>query len=273
MTSLSASYLDTSNGDWCHCLVSSYAFLRHSWRTDWIGLPQLIKYCSEYLKLATSGEGEEVRSLLTVALGIASQIESEKGCGMDTPEPSYHNRLHFADALTTITLQCGLEVQNGIEPNPAWQAALLLIALSHDFRHSGHVNRHSSEIEYASVNHLVPIMKSMKLDDAWIGRICDVILRSDFSLVKENHSRVNGRAFQWDTEWAAVLLNEADIMASASDEFGPALSNSLSTEWEAINFAPYATVATESGRRQFLSTIQFSSYSGKVLSAGIMESI
>lgn len=108
MTSLSASYLDTSNGDWCHNLVSSYAFLRHSWHTDWIGLPQLIKYCSEYLKLEASGEDEEVGSLLAVALCIASQIESEKGCGIDTPEPFYHNRLHFADSLTTITLQCGL---------------------------------------------------------------------------------------------------------------------------------------------------------------------
>lgn len=273
MTSLSASYLDTSNGDWCHNLVSSYAFLRHSWHTDWIGLPQLIKYCSEYLKLEASGEDEEVGSLLAVALCIASQIESEKGCGIDTPEPFYHNRLHFADSLTTITLQCGLEIQNGIKPNPAWQAALLLIAVSHDFRHSGQVNRHSSEIESASVSYLIPIMKSMKLDDAWIGRICDVILRSDFSLVKENHSRVNGRAFQWDNEWAAVLLDEADIMASASEEFGPALSNSLSTEWQAINFAPYATVATESGRRQFLSTIQFSSYSGRMLSAGILKSM
>ena len=69
-----------------------------------------------------------------------------------------------------------------------------------------------------------------------------------------------------------VLLNEADIMASASAEYGAPLSVALSKEWEAIGFAPYATVATASGRRAFLSNIQFSSYSGRTLSAVIPAS-
>jgi hypothetical protein len=112
----------------------------------------------------------------------------------------------------------------------------------------------------------------MNLSKAWIDRIDTVILRSDFSLVQENHARVAGLPFQWNTDWATVLLNEADIMASASADFGPALSQALSKEWEAIQFAPHATVATESGRRQFLSNIQFSSYSARTLSVGLLSS-
>jgi len=270
MSLVHASYLNTSGADWSRSLLSSYEFLRHSWQNSWLGLPKVIQYCAEYLKLPTNGENEEVQNLLAAAFAVAFQIENEKGCGIDTPEPQYHNRLHFADSLTTITMQCALEVRNGAKPDVAWQAALLLIAVSHDFRHSGRVNRHLSDIESTSVNFLAPIMKSMQLDEVWVERINTIILRSDFSLVKENHSRIDGRAFEWDSDWACVLLNEADIMASASADFGPMLSNALSLEWKAIEFAPHATVATESGRRQFLSTIQFSSYSARKLSAGIL---
>lgn len=270
MSPLNHSYLDTSSGDWAGCLLSSYGFLRHSWQTKWIGLPQVIKYCAEYLKLDTNGEQDHVNTLLNAAMAIANKIEIEKGCGADTPEPRYHNRLHFADSLTTISLQCGLEVQNGARHDYAWQAALLLIAVAHDFRHPGHVNRHVSDIESTSVNFLIPILESLNVSALWMERVSHAILRSDFSLVKDNHSRVRGSAFEWNNDWAAVLLNEADVMASASTNFGPMLSSALSLEWEAINFPPYATVATEPGRRQFLSSIQFSSYSGRILSAGVL---
>jgi len=44
-------------------------------------------------------------------------------------------------------------------------------------------------------------------------------------------------------------------------------------EWQAVNFPAYSTVATPEGRRQFLSSIQFTSYSARVLSSNILESI
>jgi hypothetical protein len=147
-----------------------------------------------------------------------------------------------------------------------------MIAVSHDFHHPGCVNRHTSDIESASVNALLPLMTSMNLNDVWIERIRTIILRSDFTLVRENHARVAGLPFEWNTDWATVLLNEADIMASASADYGVPLSVALSKEWEALGFAPYATVATASGRRAFLSNIQFSTYSGRTLSAVIPTS-
>jgi hypothetical protein len=269
MDLFNATYLDTSKGNWSSSLLCSYGFLRHSWETEWVGLPKLVRDCVNYLNLLTAKEDPEVQNLVEAALAIAHHIEEEKGCGTENPEPSYHNRLHFADSLTTMTLQCMLEIRHGAEPDLRWLAALLLMALSHDFRHSGRINRHVSEIESNSVQFLIPILMSKNVDRIWINRISDVILRTDFSLVKENHSRVAGRAFQWDLEWATVLLNEADVMASASHIFGPLNSIALSLEWEAINFPPFATVATETGRRQFLSTLEFSSYSGRLLSADI----
>jgi len=272
VTPQQATYLELSGTNWHDCLLSSYAYLRHSWRTQWVGLPQLVRDCASFLKLAAKGDDSHTRLLLDLALAVARQIEAEKGRGIETPEPHYHNRLHFADSLTTITLQCSLEVKQGAVSDTAWQAALLLIAVAHDLHHPGRVNRHTSDIESASVNALLPLMLSMNLSDAWIDSIRTVILRSDFNLVRENHVRVAGLPFQWSSDWATVLLNEADIMASASADFGPGLSLALSKEWEAIQFAPHATVATKSGRRQFLSNIQFSSYSARTLSAGLLAS-
>jgi hypothetical protein len=267
-----AAYLEPTGGNWSACLLSSYAYLRHSWQTQWVGLPKLVEACASFLELRAVPDGSQTRLLLDLALAVARQIESEKGCGIGTDEPHYHNRLHFADSLTTITLQCSLEVKQGAGSETAWQAALLLIAVAHDLQHPGRVNRHTSDIESVSVNALLPLMTSMNLSEIWIERIRNVILRSDFSLVRENHARVAGLPFQWSTDWATVLLNEADIMASASADFGPGLSLALSKEWEAVQFAPHATVATESGRRQFLSNIQFSSYSARTLSVGLLSS-
>lgn len=265
-----ARYLELSGSNWSSCLLSSFAYLRNSWQTQWLGLAKVVQDCASFLQITGTAEDPQTRLLLDLALTVARQIEAEEGCGIETSEPCYHNRLHFADSLTAMTLQCRLEVKQGAAPDSAWQAALLLIAVAHDFHHPGRVNRHTSDIESASIEALLPLMTSVQLSEVWIERIRTVILRSDFSLVGENHARVAGRRFQWDADWATVLLNEADIMASASADFGPALSQALSKEWEAVKFAPYASVATESGRRQFLSSIQFSSHSAQTLSAGIL---
>ena len=64
-----------------------------------------------------------------------------------------------------------------------------------------------------------------------------------------------------------LLLNEADIMASASPVFGPRLSRALAAEWELIGFAAYRSVATPQGRSAFLQSIEFSSPSAGVLGA------
>ena len=264
-----ATYLDLHGANWSTCLLGSYAYLRSSWQTQWRGLAKVVQDCASFLQINAMPDDSQTRLLLDLALAVARQIEAENGCGTETPEPHYHNRLHFADSLTTITLQCSLEAQHGAAPDSAWQAALLLIAVSHDFHHPGRVNRHTSDIESASVNALLPLMQSMHLSEVWIERIRTIILRSDFTLVRENHARVAGLPFGWNTDWATVLLNEADIMASASSEYGMPLSLALSKEWEAIGFAPYASVATASGRRDFLSNIQFSTYSGQTLSAVI----
>ena len=269
MSDATPAYLQPIHGEWSACLRASFAYVRQSWQTEWIGLPALLAQCLTFLHIPEHPEDPSVRSLVGTARSVALQIEIEKGCGTDTAEPGYHNRLHFADALTSVALQCHVEALHNKPLDAAWQAALLLVGLAHDFRHPGHINRHPRDIESATVEALLPFLDAAKLTPVWTERITTLILRSDFTMAHENHARVRERAFAWDLDWATVLLNEADIMASASEEFGPALSEALASEWMAIQFPAHATVATQAGRRQFLAGIQFSTHSGRLLRAGL----
>jgi len=144
---------------------------------------------------------------------------------------------------------------------------MLLIAVAHDFQHTGRVNTVRAEIEKRSVTALHPYLVQNQVPELWVGRVEVVILQSDFSTVAKNHQRVAGQKFAWCTDWATVLLNEADIMASISPLFGLRMSQALSREWELIQCPAYRSVATQAGRRDFLRSIQFSSYSAEVLGA------
>lgn len=279
MVSKTLSYLDNAAGDWRACLDASMAWVRQSWDGqrpgsgdgardgNWVGLPFLVEACASFLGLGGAAPSATSAKLLAVARQVAAQIEAEEGCGVDSAEPFYHNRLHFSDSLTTITLQAAIESRRLGGEDGDWKAALVLIALAHDFRHPGRVNSVHAEIEQQSFDALKPYLHQHSVPDQWMQRIEAVILRSDFSVVAKNHRRVAGQEFSWCTDWAAVLLNEADIMASASPVFGPRLSRALAAEWEFIQFPAYRSVATPQGRIAFLQSIEFSSQSADVLGA------
>ncbi|NBT35125.1 MAG: hypothetical protein EBT03_06250 [Betaproteobacteria bacterium] len=259
-----SAYLRLSNGDWSDCLHDSLRFLRHAWSHEWPGLPALLDRCAAFLGL--EGAEGETRSLLAAAHAAAAQIELEEGRSPGGDEPGYHNRLHFADTLTCLTLQTALEARLH-RGDARWQAALLLIAVGHDMRHPGRNNLHTSDIESLSVEALMPFMQEQNISAEWIDRVSTVILRSDFALVRENHERVNGHPFTWNTDWASVLLNEADIMASLSETFGPPLSLSLAKEWEIADFPAHRWVATPEGRWKFINSVRLTSQSSRILGA------
>ena len=126
----------------------------------------------------------------------------------------------------------------------------------------------ASEIEKQSVNFLKPILDSHSVPDEWQKIIDTVIVRSDFSIVHQNHAQVAGKAFEWNLEWLCVLLNEADVMASASSKYGPVLGDSLAQEWRLIDFPLHSSVASLEGRKNFLKQLIFSSPSSLVLGLG-----
>jgi hypothetical protein len=263
----SPDYLNSADGDWKACLDTSLAFLRQSWDSRWVGLPFVVEACADFLRLGGADQSDVSVKLLATARQVATQIEADADLGAVGVEPGYHNRLHFSDSLTTIALQSAIESAHWQAHDPDWSAAMLLMAVAHDFQHTGRVNTVHAEIEQKSFTALRPYLVENQVPELWVGRVEAVILQSDFSTVAANHQRVAGREFSWCTDWATVLLNEADIMASISPLFGPRMSQALSAEWELIQFPAYRSVATQEGRRGFLRSIQFSSYSADVLGA------
>lgn len=267
VASAGTGYLQLQGRNWTHCLGSSLAFLRQSWGGDWVGLPYVLTACANFLKLKADALPQPGVAMLAAARDVALQIEREGGRCPGSDEPAYHNRLHFSDALTAMTLQLAIESERWNLQHGEWHAAMLLMSVAHDFQHPGKVNSHLQEIESRSFAALQPFLQRHVVPAVWQQRIEDGILRTDFSMAKENHRRVSGLAFSWCSDWAAVLLNESDVMASADSLFGPPLGQALAQEWERISFPAHLHVATAQGRVHFLQSIAFSSYSSHVLGA------
>jgi hypothetical protein len=264
----SIQYLNLKEDLWHECLESSYGFLRASWTGNWLGMPFVLIECLRFLNLQENNLSEAGRGMLAAAKSVAYEIEKHAENLSELEEPKYHNRLHFADALTSMSVQLSILVALKKEANQDWMACALLTCIAHDFFHPGKVNLVESEIERQSVNFLKPILKSHSVPDEWRKIIDTVIVRSDFAVVHQNHAHVAGKAFEWNLKWLCVLLNEADVMASASAKFGPELGESLAQEWRLIDFPLHSSVASLEGRKNFLKQLIFSSPSSLVLGLG-----
>ena len=262
-------YLKSEDDDWGVCLEKSFAVLRTSWESEWVGLPFLLSRCVDFLNLSKNLSSDASQMLLT-AKAIAERIEFQCSQSSVETEPKYHNRLHTADVLTSLSILICIQSKNQGDLDKDWIACALLAAIAHDFEHSGKVNQFESEIELNTVQQLQPFFLNHQGPSHWCKALECAILRSDFALVQKNHELVKGKKFQCDQDWLNVYLNEADVMASATTKFGPELGNSLAEEWRMINFSAHQTVSTSIGRKAFLKQLVFSSDASKHLQINSM---
>lgn len=263
--SLFNEYLLAENDNWSICLEKSFAVLRKSWASEWVGLPYLLNHCVNILNLSATSLSSDASQMLLTAKAIAESIEFQCSQSSVEIEPKYHNRLHTADVLTSLSILICIQSKNQGDLDKDWIACALLAAIAHDFKHSGKVNQFESEIESITMNQLHPFLLTHQVPSHWCKALECAILRSDFALVQKNHELVKGKKFQCDQDWLNVYLNEADVMASATTKFGPELGNSLAEEWRMINFSAYQTVSTSIGRKAFLKQLVFSSDASKHL--------
>ena len=246
----------------CAGLHDACRLLRQQWPTHWEGLPSILTQCQQALKLSNTTDPDAM-ALNQFAWQVANAMENQ-ALKIAYAEPSYHNRLHTADVLVSLTTL--LRSLHALTPSPqaaVWSSALLAAAVAHDYQHPGGVNQSLFEIETASWQGIVGL--SSRVPAHWRACIEVLILRTDPQVVAENHQCVADQAFEWSTAWAQVLLNEADILVSATAEFGPGLSEALAKEWAHVGFAAHATVATPAGRAFFLRSARFSSPAAKDL--------
>jgi hypothetical protein len=262
-------YLKAENDDWSISLEKSFAVLRKSWEGEWVGLPYLLSRCVDFLHLSKPSLSSDATQMLLAAIAIAESIEFQFSKISAETEPKYHNRLHIADVLTAISVLIYIQSKIQGDLDKEWIACALLSAIAHDFDHPGKVNQFESEIESKTVQQLQPFLLNHQVPSYWCKALESAILRSDFSLVKKNHQLVKGKNFQCDQDWLIIFLNEADVMASASDKFGLQLGNSLAQEWRLIDFPAYQSVATETGRKAFLRQLEFSSAASRLLKINV----
>ncbi len=257
--SLFNEYLKAENDDWSICLEKSFAVLRTSWESEWVGLPYLLSRCVDFLHLSKPSLSSDASQMLLTAKAIAASIEFQCSQSSVEAEPKYHNRLHTADVLTTLSILVCIQSKIQGDLDKDWIACALLSAIAHDFEHPGKVNQFESDIESKTMQQLQLFLLAHQVKSHWCKALECANLRSDFALVQKNHELVKGKKFQCDQDWLNVYLNEADVMASATTKFGPQLGNSLAEEWRMINFAAYQTVSTPIGRKAFLKQLVFSS--------------
>jgi hypothetical protein len=250
--------LPPSSEDWAQLYAATLHNLRSKWPNAWPGLPVVLNACIQRLwPQKTPTVGSTCHKLLQAALVMAAQIE-QVALAADY-EPLYHNRLHTADALTAICLLIQALQKKNIVVDDEWAAAFLFAVTSHDVLHPGGANGFLQEIERRSAKEMQYIATPLGIDVVWLHRVRELILRTDPALVTGNHDKVQGVAFEMNLDWACVLINEADILASATSRYGPALGHALANEWAFKNHPLHQVVGTAKGRLQFLSSLRFSS--------------
>lgn len=236
--------------------------LRSKWPDAWPGLPVVLKACIQRLWPQGSPVLQsQAGQLLQAARNMASHMEDvARASGY---EPQYHNRLHTADALTAVCLLMQTIKEQAFVLSDEWAAALLLAVTSHDVLHPGGANAFVQEFEECSALEMRDITQGLKIEALWTDRVSELILRTDPTLVAGNHSKVKDTHFEMNLDWACVLMNEADILASATSRFGPELGQALAQEWALKNHPLHHVVGTPEGRLQFLSSLRFSTPASK----------
>jgi hypothetical protein len=243
--------------DWMQLYLAILQNLRSTWPHSWPGLPVVLEACMHRL---WSGHAPTMASpagqLLQAAQAMARHMEDLAQQTAD--EPQYHNRLHTADALTAVCLLMQALQDKGHALGDEWIAAIVLAVTSHDALHPGGANGFLQEFEQRSAMEMRRVSQKWLVDPLWLDRVSEMILRTDPSLVAGNHDKVNGLAFDMNLDWACVLINEADILASATAQHGNQLGQALAAEWAVKKHPLSSVVGTAQGRLQFLAMLRFS---------------
>jgi hypothetical protein len=239
-------------------LQATFIRLNDCWGPQWPGLPLVMNDCLVRLGHQSAAVmGNRTQAIHDCMQCVAQLIEEDgKVRASLNQEPDYHNRLHVANTLEALTSLLLLQRQHGdaertILSPMEWTA--MLIMLSHDLLHDGCVNKWKSQIEARSVEYLKPFMRQHNVDQADQHIIKAIILMTDSTMVKAGHEKIKNKPFFIeDIDCLTVLIQEADILASAMPEVGPLLTKQLASEWAKINHHGISALTTASGRIEFL---------------------
>ena len=217
-------------------------------KTPWIDLPDGFGFYKE------------------ACLGLAFDINAYNQ-KMGSNEPQYHNRQHFQDVCTSLSLLLNQKVALGhdlvfwdLKPEDFW--ILLLSSIAHDYGHDGSINSFPHQLEKQSVEKINIFLNSKKNNDIdirnLISKIEPIILATDPSSLGELLNKFSRNQISPSkTDCLSMLMVEADLLASTLPRRGLLLGKQLAEEWRIANPKAALTVASPQGRINFLEHIRF----------------
>jgi len=191
-------------------------------------------------------------------------------------EPPYHSRKHFVDVCTGISALVSQNIESDKEYQLSpWTVSkedswlLLFAAIGHDYMHRGRINSVDYENELISLNGLQLFLDkhsdlSPEFKQNLMLKLHQLILPTCFDFTHLLYEKINmGIGEQIDC--LAMLLTEADVLASTLPNRGKVLSKRLSLEWQDQNKELSNFVASKEGYDAFLQKVQFLSAQSKKL--------
>jgi len=192
-------------------------------------------------------------------------------------EPPYHSRKHFVDVCAGISALLSQNIGSDetkqfspwtVSKEDSW--LLLFAAIGHDYMHRGRINSVDYENELISLNGLQLFLNkysdlSPEFKQNLMLQLHQLILPTCFDFTHLLYEKINnGIAVQID--YLAMLLTEADVLASTLPNRGKVLSRRLALEWQDQNVELSNFVASKEGYEKFLQKVQFLSDQSKKLS-------
>jgi hypothetical protein len=209
--------------------------LRRPWPSNWPGLPLVFERSWQQLDLGQSRFCSRTNALYQFGHAVAQQVEQDGAQRhAQGTEPAYHNRLHIADTLVCMTYLIRACRVLGIASADQTHIGALALAImvGHDFLHPGGLNTTPSEFETRAVADLQPLVHAAGLNPADRDSLSHCILATDPTLVKAFHVDARTRTFDLGhRNCLAVLVLEADILASTLPKTQKGLTHALSLEW------------------------------------------
>jgi hypothetical protein len=243
--------------DFPQTLQVSLSNLRHSWPEYWPGMDAVLQGCLGRLGLTLCLSDPEVSSWYRCTRDLALWLDQDgEKRRQDGLEPGYHNRLHTADTLVCLTLLLQAQRQFTTDDSAAplrHERLSLLAMLAHDLLHDGGVNQFPAQLETRSVQALSPLMQRHGMPPSDQALVRHLILKTDAQVVSSTHALIADRPFTaHDVDCLAVLVQEADVMASTLSSTGHALTKNLAAEWAQSNPTEASRLVTPEGRLRFL---------------------
>ena len=196
-------------------------------------------------------------------------------------EPNYHSRSHFKDVCIALSLliQSQAAIANASAALPALNISseeawiLLFCAIGHDCGHNGTINTSPFELEKKSISQIHHWLNTTNYPPTEINELMNyvepIVLATDpknFQTLLTMKIDQNHR-----TDLMALLMVEADLMASILPVRGAVLSSNLAMEWNQ-NYPDMAKIVNSiEGRLGFLEKVRFTSPHSQILNISSIQ--